>query len=288
MKIGVSLYSFHAYAGEDSLGMKGCIAKAKEIGCEGVDFVETQHESQEAYLAHAREIGAYCREMGVEAVCFCVGSDFLNGSGGDVDAEIARVKGRVDIAAAYGCKLMRHDATPGYPNDKKFGRSFDAVLPILAKAYREVTEYAEQKGVKTCIENHGFFAQDAERVEKLVNAVGHPNFGALVDIGNFACADEDSARSVGIMAPYAFHSHAKDFHKKNGSLDNPGEGWFQTRACNYIRGSIIGHGDVPVRQCINALRRGGYDGYMMIEFEGMEDPIRGITVGYNNLKRFIG
>lgn len=99
MKIGVSLYSFHAYAGEDSLGMKGCIAKAKEIGCEGVDFVETQHESQEAYLAHAREIGAYCREMGVEAVCFCVGSDFLNGSGGDVDAEIARVKGRVDIAA---------------------------------------------------------------------------------------------------------------------------------------------------------------------------------------------
>lgn len=80
MKIGVSLYSFHAYAGEDSLGMKGCIAKAKEIGCEGVDFVETQHESQEAYLAHAREIGAYCREMGVEAVCFCVGSDFLNGA----------------------------------------------------------------------------------------------------------------------------------------------------------------------------------------------------------------
>lgn len=45
---------------------------------------------------------------------------------------------------------------------------------------------------------------------------------------------------------------------------------------------------MPVRQCINALRRGGYDGYMMIEFEGMEDPIRGITVGYNNLKRFIG
>ena len=31
MKIGVSLYSFHAYAGEDSLGMKGCIAKAKEM-----------------------------------------------------------------------------------------------------------------------------------------------------------------------------------------------------------------------------------------------------------------
>lgn len=183
---------------------------------------------------------------------------------------------------------MRHDATPGYPNDKKFGRSFDAVLPILTKAYREVTEYAEQKGVKTCIENHGFFAQDAERVEKLINAVGHPNFGALVDIGNFACADEDSPLGrhyVAVCLPFACEGFPL---KKNGSLDNPAEGWFQSRACNYLRGSIIGHGDVPVRQCINALRRGGYDGYMMIEFEGMEDPIRGITVGYNNLKRFIG
>jgi sugar phosphate isomerase/epimerase len=74
---------------------------------------------------------------------------------------------------------------------------------------------------------------------------------------------------------------------KDGNGEFPGEGFFQTRAGNYLRGSIIGHGDVPVRKCINALKRAGYDGYLMIEFEGMEDPIRGITVGCNNLRRFI-
>ena len=59
-----------------------------------------------------------------------------------------------------------------------------------------------------------------------------------------------------------------------------------TRACNYLRGSIIGHGDVPVEQCIRALKRAGYDEYLMIEFEGMEDPLKGIRIGVDNLRRF--
>ncbi len=286
MRIGVSLYSFRGYANEDSLGIKGCIDKVKEFGGEGVDFVETPAYANdlEAYKAYAKDIGDYCKSVGIEPLCFCVGSDFLNR---DLDEEIERVKGLVDVAAAYGCPVMRHDATPGYPQSIKTGRSFDHVLPILAKAYRAVTEYAETKGIKTCIENHGFFAQDPDRVEKLINAVNHPNFGALVDIGNFACADADHAYAVGVMAPYAVHAHAKDFHKRSGSLDNPGEGWFMSRGGNYLRGSIIGQGDVPVRQCIGILRRAGYDGFLTIEFEGMEDELKGVRIGIANLKRLI-
>ena len=285
MKIGVSLYSFHGYSSDDSLGIKGCIDKVKEFGGEGVDFVETdKFEDVNAYIEYAKDIGAYCKSVNIEPLCFCIGADFLNR---DFDAEVERVKGMVDVAAAYGCPVMRHDATPGYPASVKTGRSFDSVLPILAKAYRLVTEYAETKGVKTCIENHGYFVQDPERVEKLINAVNHPNFGALVDIGNFACADADHNYAVGLMAPYAFHAHAKDFHKKNGSLDFPGEGWFMSRGGNFLRGSIIGHGDVPVRQCVQTLKRNGYDGFLTIEFEGMEDALYGIRLGIDNLKRFI-
>jgi hypothetical protein len=79
------------------------------------------------------------------------------------------------------------------------------------------------------VENHGFFAQDSARVEKLLNAVNHPNFGWLVDMGNFVCADEEPYKAVGIAAPYAFHVHAKDFHIKSGMLPNPGQGWFRSR-----------------------------------------------------------
>ena len=32
----------------------------------------------------------------------------------------------------------------------------------------------------------------------------------------------------------------------------------------------------------------GYDGYVTVEFEGMEDNLKGIELGLANLKRFIG
>ena len=285
MKIGVSLYSFHGYSAADSLGIKGCIDKAKEFGCEGVDFVEFGNGlTHEEYLALAKEYGDYCKQVGIEAVCFCVGSDFLNR---DLDEEIARVKKLVDIAVALGAKCMRHDATPGYPASVKTGRSFDAVLPILTKAYREVTEYAKTVGIKTCIENHGFFAQDPERVEKLINAVNHPNYGWLIDMGNFTCADENPAISVGIAAPYAFYVHAKDFIIKPADGPNPGKFFFQSRNGNYLRGTIVGQGNVPVKHCLIALKKAGYDGYVAIEFEGMEDCLLALEAGCENLKRYI-
>jgi sugar phosphate isomerase/epimerase len=136
-------------------------------------------------------------------------------------------------------------------------------------------------------ENHGYFSQDSSRVEKLINETNHENFGALVDIGNFMCADEDPAMAVGNLAKYAKHVHVKDFFKKSGMEIDPGDTWFKSRAGNYLRGAVIGHGDAKVYQCIQILKSSGYDGYYSVEFEGIEDNLVGIELGLKNLKRFL-
>ena len=58
-----------------------------------------------------------------------------------------------------------------------------------------------------------------------------------------------------------------------------------TRGGNYLRGAIIGHGDVPVLQCLRVIKNAGYNGYITVEFEGMEDCLKGIKSGLNTLKR---
>ena len=120
-----------------------------------------------------------------------------------------------------------------------------------------------------------------------MNAVGHPNFGTLIDMGNFYCADEDAGKAVGRLARYAFHAHAKDFHIKPGTAFHPGEGWFMSRGGNFLRGAIIGHGDVPLLQALRALKRSGYDGVLSIEFEGMEDVLNALRIGVANLRRLV-
>lgn len=283
LKTSVSTYSFSGYV--EKLGIYGIIDKAVEMGFEGIEFVESGW-SNDVDLDELKKIGEYAAEKGLARASFCVGADFINGCHGDTAAEVARVKGLVDKAAALGVANMRHDVA-SQPRNKKYSIGYDDCLPTMADAIREVTKYAEQKGVGTMTENHGYFSQDANRVEKLINTVAHPNFGALVDLGNFMCADEDPWKSVAIMAPYAKHVHAKDFFKKSGMEVNPGAGWFQTRAGDYLRGTIVGHGDAHICQSIQTLKKNGYDGFVSIEFEGCEDNLLGISWGLANLKKFI-
>ncbi len=282
MKTCVTSYSFGYYMSEEKLGYLGIIDKAAELGFDGIEFTDGDYMNDKDA---AKKIKARCEEKGIAPVALAVGSNFLSD---DIKGEIERLKRFVDFAAECGMGLMRHDVCYGYPASMKHSRGYANALPKLVEGCSEVTKYAEQVGVKTMTENHGYFSQDAQRVETLINAVAHDNFGALVDCGNFMCADEDPTLSVSIMAPYAFHVHAKDFFLKPGIEINPGEGWFRTRGGNYLRGAIIGQGDAKVYQSIQTLKGAGYDGYVTVEFEGMEDNLRGIRVGQDNLRRFIG
>ncbi len=285
MKIGVSSYSFSRLVRAGEMSQLDVIAKAKEIGFDSIEFSTFQLPEGETPLSFAPKVREECERVGLAITNYTIGADFLNGSDGDLKAEIERVKEEVKVAKELGAPGMRHDATRGFPPDHPGPKSFDAALPRLVEGCRAVTEFAQELGVKTMVENHGFFCQDSVRVEKLVNEVAHPNFGVLIDMGNFLCADDDPGEAVGRLIPYAFHVHAKDFHWRSGTRVSPGPGWIHTRGGNYIRGAIIGHGDVPILQCLRIMKRANFQGVLSIEFEGLEEPIKGIEMGLANLRR---
>jgi len=263
------------------------IPKAAELGFENIEFAGFTLKNGECALSFAENARLTCEKHGLAITNYPIGADFIQGSNGDLNAEIARVKAEVRVAHVLGAPGMRHDASCGFPADHPGAKSFDAALPRLKEGCLAVTEFAAELGIRTMVENHGYFCQDSSRVEKLICAVNHPNFGALVDIGNFACVDENCPKAVGVLAPYALHVHIKDFHLKAGTLPFPGAGWFASRAGNHLRGAIIGHGDIPVLQCLRVLKSAGYEGTISIEFEGLEDPITGISIGLNNLRQFL-
>jgi len=43
---------------------------------------------------------------------------------------------------------------------------------------------------------------------------------------------------------------------------------------------------LPIKSCLFALKRVGYDGMMAIEFEGMEDNTEAMRIGLANLRRY--
>jgi sugar phosphate isomerase/epimerase len=282
MKIGISAYSFSKLIKGGGFTLFDAIGRAKEIGYEAIEFIGLEPPPGKDLPGFAGELRNACDKAGLSVTCYAVSADFLNGSGGDSRAEAERIKGAVDTAGILGAPCLRHDATWGIGGTKY--RTYREAIHFIAPAIRDVAEYAARSGIRTMTENHGYLLQDARRMEELVLAVDHPNYGLLVDIGNFMCADEPSLGALPVVMPYAFHVHAKDFLWKNGAEGRPDDSWFPTRGGNYLRGTILGHGVVPLAQCLAFIKGSGYAGNISLEFEGAEEPLDAVRRGFEFLK----
>ena len=278
MKLGVSSYSFSKHIKATGCDLVEVCRLAKEIGFEAIEFINITTPDP---LATARELREYCASIGLEIAAYTIGADLLNGEEEEI---LKKLYDFVDTAEALGAPLMRHDVTYSLPE----GTTWEDAIPVLAPRIRKVTEYAKAKGIRTCSENHGYIFQDSERVEALIKAVDNPNYGWLLDVGNFLCADEWPLEGVKRALPYAIHAHVKDFlyRKSNELLARP-SGFFGTRNGNLLRGTILGHGDVPVAEAVKMLRKSGYDGTLSLEFEGAEENIPALQAGFKYMGRLM-
>jgi len=281
MKIGTSSYSFQQYIRDGRLTQKSAISKAKEMGFDDIEFTDLTPPEGTSQLEYASELKEEAAKCGIEISAYAIGANLAKADDTELKAEIERLKGQVDVAKAMGAKFMRHDVMYGYDDF----RAFDMALPTIAKAAREVTEYAEALGIRTMVENHGYICQDPDRVEKLICTVNHPNYGLLLDIGNFLCADVAPELAVARLVNLAFMIHAKDFRIYDYYLGK--DIGFTTRAKNRLEGMSVGYGDIRMKQCLEIIKASGFDGYMDIEYEGSGDCIEGIQKSLDYLRKNI-
>ena len=283
MRVSVSSYSFSQQVWAGKMTQLDIVAKVKEMGFDAVEFTDIDGSDLAQQKENARKIRQEADRVGMEISNYTIGANLYQPTAEEVDAEVERLKGQVEVAAILGAKVMRHDVCWQLGKTGS-ARSFGLMLPTIAEAARRVTEYAATFGIKTCSENHGYIAQDSYRVEQLFNAVNHDNYGLLVDIGNFICVDEDPALAVSRVAPYAVHVHLKDMLVRPepvGPICNT------TRGGNYFAGTVVGEGDIPVKRCLKILKQAGYDGIVSLEYEGSEDCLTGIARGLANVRKIL-
>ncbi|MGI8484510.1 MAG: sugar phosphate isomerase/epimerase family protein [Thermomicrobiales bacterium] len=296
MKIGVSSYSFAQSFANGSMTILDAIdwvaesdATHMEISIAGFATPEVGSDSSDGGASECMVVGAdlinhptliaaikqRADERGVTLSNYAVAADFRDV---DLDGQIATLKKHIDAAHALGIPLFRHDVVAWAwrdGNQAEYEQVFKSIVPVC----QEIADYAATLGITTSIENHGFYMNNSERVRRLILAVDRPNFKTTLDIGNFLCVDELPESAVPQNLEYASLVHLKDFYIRD---TQPGDGWLKTLAGNYIQGSIVGFGDLPMKRLLTLVKESGFDGPISIEFEGMVHDITGITAGLTN------
>jgi|SRR5699024_10990331 len=279
MKLGLSSYSLYAAMKEREMTIMDVIDWTANNGGQHIEMVPELGFSLKNNPEFADEIRTKAHDAGIEISNYAIGANFIQGSKEAYSNEIERVKKEVDMADRLGVKLMRHDVATR--SDTSI-RQFEEDVPELAAACREIADYASRYDMTTSVENHGFYIQASDRIQSLIHHVGRDNFKTTLDVANFLCVDEDPVSAVKKNIPFASMAHIKDFYYRDAY---PGEGWIQTEAGNYLRGAIAGHGDISISEILKVIKESGYDGYISVEFEGMEDCKKGSRISIDNVFR---
>ncbi len=276
MKLGISSYSLYQAVQREGWTILDIIEWIAENGGEHAEIVPLEYDllEQPELADRIREKAAQC---GIELSNYAIGANFVTDSDEAYLAEIERVKKHVDLAHRMGIRLMRHDAASRPLPETTISR-FEADLERVAEACRQVADHAASYGIVTSVENHGYYIQHSDRVQRLVERVGRDNFRTTLDVGNFLCVDELSVPAVSKNISIASMVHVKDFYVRP-SYRNPGEGWFRSAGGSYLRGAIVGQGDIDMPEVLRIVKASGYDGYVSIEFEGMEECRQGAKIG---------
>ncbi len=290
MKIGISSYSLCGALSSGEMDIIAAIKYIAEIGGEHIEISPcgkfTIADANDPIIDQIRQAAA---ENHLALSSYTIGASFLMGENGELDEigrqkEVERLKKQVDIAARLGVTRMRHDV--GWrPIEKCTLEQFEIDLPRVAPCCRAVAEYAAKFGIVSSLENHGYHFQGSERVRRLVNLVNMPNYRTTIDVGNFACADEDSVAAVMNNISIASMIHFKDFYIRDHVPTS--DGWFRSLHGKFLRGAITGCGDLNLTQIAKVIKAATYDGYVSVEFEGMEVCKSACKIALNNTKALL-
>jgi sugar phosphate isomerase/epimerase len=291
MQLGFSTWCFHKQLGDASMSILDVIdwiaaSDGTHMEIATVAFAADMGGDDSPLDQNPELVAAikkHAADKGVTLSGMCMGAQFLDLDPQAYSAEMERVKRHLGVCDELGIKYLRHDVAP-WGKHAKDQAEFEACLPILAGASKEIAKYAAQYGITTSVENHGMFMNGSERVRRLIYLVDEPNFKTTLDIGNFMCVDEDAYAATIQNLPYASVVQLKDFFVRDFE---PGPGWLATAGGHWLLGSIVGHGDLDIRRILGAVKASGFDGFLSIEFEGLEDSALGAAKSAANINRIL-
>jgi sugar phosphate isomerase/epimerase len=157
----------------------------------------------------------------------------------------------IDLAQAMGVKYVRvfGDRIPeGEPKEE--------VMKRVVAGFRQMAEYAGPAGVTVLIESHGDFTKSPD-LEEILTRVGSPHFALLWDAHHsFVAGREQPKDTYAKLGRWVRHTHLKDSRPEGAER----------------RYTLVGEGEVPVKEQVRVLASSSYAGYYCFEWEKKWHP----------------
>lgn len=238
---------------------------AVRLGFDGIEFRRKRSGRDETTAAYLDEVEAAVSKSGLQQVLFgAPGPDLTGNDASKREAEVesacefyTTVKKRfgTTMCNTLGGPLLNPDPSISYREYTKQGSGIatDEQWQWAIEGFKEIGKAVEEAGLKLAFETHmGYIHDSPEAVKKLVDEVGSPNIGALLDCGNISLFSDAPTVSeqVALLGNRIFYLHLKNLFLL------PDGGYLMTS---------LADGHINNRELLKALKEIGYSGPICIE-----------------------
>ncbi len=120
----------------------------------------------------------------------------------------------------------------------------------IAEFLKKLVPVAEEYNVTLLVETNGVYC-DTKRLKKLLDKVGSRKIAALWDMHHpYRFKGELPSETVANLGEYIKYTHTKDSVNNNGKIEY----------------KLMGEGDMPIKEMLEALKNVGYTGYVSLEW----------------------
>lgn len=164
----------------------------------------------------------------------------------DSEASIRAAKQAIDLAAAIGCPLVRVFGFDVPPRQKRA-----ATLSRIVQRLSMALDHARNTGVRLVIENGGAFPRAAD-VAEILDQTNHALLGVSYSLPVGIQAGDTPDAAIAALGSRIWLARVKDF-----------------RASQPCR---LGDGEIPCREFVTLLTRGGFAGPVVYEWDRLWMP----------------
>ena len=250
MRLSVAAYSYRQYLNlrnkpRPKMTLGDFIEQAAAMPVDAVELTAYYFpETTSTYLAGLK---GRCTRLGLDISGTAVGNNFCTSDASRLKTQIADVKRWIEHTSRLGGKTMRI-----FAGNVDKGDTDQRARARCIAAVQEACEHAGQFGIYLALENHGGITNTIEQMLTLVRGVKSDWFGVNLDTGNFHSADPyaDLAR----LAPYAVVVQIKTEIQRMGRKKE----------------------EADLKRLIEILRKANFRGYVAMEYEAAEDPMKAV------------
>ena len=234
------------------------------LGVEGIEF--THSYWGDCTAAYAKGLAA---DAGLPVVCYVFGAD-LTRPPDSIQPAVDDAKRLLDRTAELGARLCM--ITPG---EVKGGVPLDEQRKWMIDGLRKCAEHALSLGVTACIENLDYppcrpLTGRGSQCHDICAAVDSPGLRLIFDCGATLLVDEDPVETFRAMAPYVAHVHVKN-SRVLAPVEHPQRFLVSEAGIRYM-GSVLDVGALKIDRVVEELGRNEYPGFLLIEYQGEDDP----------------